>query len=487
MLSAEQVAFFKANGYLIVPDILNDAETVEVQKWAQEVHDWTPTAESQFMPYEEINSRGETVLCRTENYADSHEGFNGLLRGEKLLGLLEELSGEPMYLFKEKINYKLAGSGGFAPHIDAVAYNHIKDVKHLTILLAVDKSTLNNGGLEVVDTSHNMDIPLNVEDHCITNEWVDSHDWKPVELEPGQLLIFTSYLAHRSGPNHSDENRKALYATYNRASEGDLHQDYYELRKKEWPATHMRKDGEMYEDGALRYAFGSPMLSVDAGRQPTLLPVVTFIIKMAIPATLEPEAVTSYIISILQASDYTPYIGEPISQLQHSLQCAALAAEASPAVDEATQVAALLHDVGQFAPADDLIALASLLIQNLGDAPTIQSVGRVGHETLGARLLLSLGFTDKVARLVESHVAAKRYLCAVDESYHGLLSEASKRSLFYQGGPMSAEEVKEFSSGPWCQEMCQLRKWDDEAKIVGLAVRYLESWREVIQRQIERR
>lgn len=207
---------------------------------------------------------------------------------------------------------------------------------------------------------------------------------------------------------------------------------------------------------------------------------------MTIPTELEPATITSYIISILEASDHTPYIGEPISQLQHSLQCAALATEASPPVDEATKVAALLHDIGQFAPAEDLLALARLPIQNLGDAPTTQSVGRVGHETLGARLLLSLGFSDKVARLVESHVAAKRYLCAVDESYNNLLSEASKRSLFYQGGPMSAEEVKEFSSGPWCQEMCQLRRWDDEAKVEGLTVKSLESWREVIQKQIER-
>ncbi|KAK4064847.1 uncharacterized protein Triagg1_8846 [Trichoderma aggressivum f. europaeum] len=228
MLSAEQMALFKANGSLIVRDIFNDAETAEVQKWAQEVHDWTPTADSHFMPYEEINFRGETVLCRAENYADSHEGLNELLRGERLLGLLEEISGEPI--------------GGFAPRINAVAYNHIKDVKHLTILLAVDKSTLDNGGLEVVDASHNMDIPLDVEDHCITNEWVDSMSGSP--LSSSLLLIFTSYLAHRSGPNHSSENRKALYATYNRPSEGDLHQDYYELRKKEWPATHMREEGE---------------------------------------------------------------------------------------------------------------------------------------------------------------------------------------------------------------------------------------------------
>ncbi|RFU78632.1 metal dependent phosphohydrolase [Trichoderma arundinaceum] len=129
---------------------------------------------------------------------------------------------------------------------------------------------------------------------------------------------------------------------------------------------------------------------------------------MATPKSLGPEAVTSYIISILEASNHTPYIGEPISQLQHSLQCAALAAEASPSVDEATQIAALLHDVGQFAPAEDLIASSNLPIQNLGDAPTTKSVGRVGHETLGARFLLSLGFSEKVARLVESHVAAKR-------------------------------------------------------------------------------
>ena len=61
--------------------------------------------------HQEINAYGQTVLCRTENYANHHEGFNSLLRGEKMLGLLKQLSGEDMLLFKEKINYKLAGSG----------------------------------------------------------------------------------------------------------------------------------------------------------------------------------------------------------------------------------------------------------------------------------------------------------------------------------------------------------------------------------------
>lgn len=39
-----------------------------------------------------------------------------------------------------------------------------------------------------------------------------------------------------------------------------------------------------------------------------------------------------------------------------------------------------------------------------------ENVGRMGHETIGAEYLRSLGFSDKVCRLVESHVPAKRYI-----------------------------------------------------------------------------
>jgi hypothetical protein len=77
---------------------------------------------------------------------------------------------------------------------------------------------------------------------------------------------------------------------------------------------------------------------------------------MGVPRPLTPESVAEYVISVLQASGSTPYIGEPISQLQHSLQCGQLAATASPPVDKATQLAAPLHDIGQFAPAADLRA-----------------------------------------------------------------------------------------------------------------------------------
>ena len=203
-----------------------------------------------------------------------------------------------------------------------------------------------------------------------------------------------------------------------------------------------------------------------------------------IPEELTPASVTSYVLSVLAEADSTPYIGEPISQLQHSLQCGDQAASCTPPVDEATQVAALLHDIGQFVPSQDLARLTGGQAQTLGGVAASESVGRVGHDTLGGRFLLALGFSQKVARLVASHVEAKRYLCAVDGSYYGKLSDASKTSLKYQGGPMAGQELAAFRDDQWCSEMCRLRVWDDEAKIEGLQVRDLESWRGVIERQL---
>ena len=100
-----------------------------------------------------------------------------------------------------------------------------------------------------------MDVPIG-SDNCIERDWITQQRWTPVELNAGQVLIFGSYLAHRSAANHSDKDRKALYATYNRASEGDLHDEYYRRRRIEWPPTHARKPDQNLEEGALRYGYG---------------------------------------------------------------------------------------------------------------------------------------------------------------------------------------------------------------------------------------
>lgn len=67
-------------------------------------------------------------------------------------------------------------------------------------------------------------------------------------------------------------------------------------------------------------------------------------------------------------------------------------------------------------------------------------------------------------RAVRLHVAAKRYLCAVEPGYTGRLSPASVYTLGVQGGPMSAAETARFEALPSASEACRVRRWGDDAK-----------------------
>ena len=102
------------------------------------------------------------------------------------------------------------------------------------------------------------------------------------------------------------------------------------------------------------------------------------------------------------------------------LQSAA-AAEAEGAGDELV-AAALLHDIGHLLHGGDEDAAAQGIDTH--------------HEEVGFRFLQQ-HFAAAVVDPVRLHVAAKRYLCAVDPSYLSALSVASVLSLELQGGPMS--------------------------------------------------
>jgi phosphonate degradation associated HDIG domain protein len=144
-----------------------------------------------------------------------------------------------------------------------------------------------------------------------------------------------------------------------------------------------------------------------------------------------------------------------VSQLDHGLQCAALADDAG-AHDELI-VASLLHDLGHLIELDQADG-------QMGDLTIDRR-----HESIAVRALAGL-YPPSVTAPIALHVEAKRYLCAVDPTYHSLLSEGSVRSLATQGGPMSADEVTRFQSLPAQQAACDLRRWDDLGKVEGLTV-----------------
>ena len=181
-----------------------------------------------------------------------------------------------------------------------------------------------------------------------------------------------------------------------------------------------------------------------------------------ITATESPSEKSQHIIRLLEQHGQGDYIGEAISQLEHCLQAADQAKQAGS--DDDLVIAALLHDIGQFLPAESI----ATQIKELKAQNDSISVGRVGHETIGEHYLRSLGFSDTVCRLVGSHVAAKRYLTAIDPAYYDGLSSASMKSLEFQGGPFQGKDLERFTNDPMSEDMIKLRKWDDGAKVVGI-------------------
>ena len=150
------------------------------------------------------------------------------------------------------------------------------------------------------------------------------------------------------------------------------------------------------------------------------------------------------------ATSYEGNRRESVSALNHALQCAQLAEDAH--AEAPLVVAALLHDVGHF-----------VAIADIGEKDDIDDV----HELRGVAVLVR-DFPPAVIEPIRLHVAAKRYLTAIEPKYLGGLSPASVHSLAQQGGPFRGAEIARFEALPFAQDAVRLRRWDDLAKLPGV-------------------
>jgi phosphonate degradation associated HDIG domain protein len=165
----------------------------------------------------------------------------------------------------------------------------------------------------------------------------------------------------------------------------------------------------------------------------------------------------------LAAGGGEAYFGEPVSVLEHSLQAAWFVQRKGGS--EALVAAALLHDVGH-------------LLHSEGEDAAHRGVD-ARHEELGAEALMG-HLPDAVLDPIRMHVAAKRYLCGSNARYLATLSPASIESLALQGGPMKAAECEAFMALSHAKDAVLLRHADDAAKVRGLAVPELESYRPLL-------
>ncbi|HCA87769.1 MAG TPA: phytanoyl-CoA dioxygenase [Streptomyces sp.] len=220
---------WKDDGILLMERAISGDELTRLQSWVSDL-ERQPGTTSGLLQYDENVGVGTVRRCRTENFVPYHEGLRTLFTEGLFPKVAAELLGEEGVLYKEKINYKHPQGAGFLPHQDAPAYPNVSNT--IACMVAVDDSTPENGCLEIVRGAHHEQLPTD-DTGCIDPEVAEGLVWEPLPVPAGSLLWFHCYVPHRSGTNTSETTRRAIYLTYNGASDGNLREEYYAAKLAE--------------------------------------------------------------------------------------------------------------------------------------------------------------------------------------------------------------------------------------------------------------
>ena len=175
------------------------------------------------------------------------------------------------------------------------------------------------------------------------------------------------------------------------------------------------------------------------------------------------EATVNGVFDLYEKHGADEYAGEKVSQLEHMCQAAQFAMEEG--YDDEVVLAAFLHDVGHLLPIHD-------------ESESMDGYGMMDHEKVGADYLRRLGFSERMCKLIASHVNAKRYLTWKYPAYYEQLSGASKKTLEYQGGRMQEAEAGKFEADPLFDLYIKMRRWDEAAKVEHKALPDINVFRE---------
>jgi 2-amino-1-hydroxyethylphosphonate dioxygenase (glycine-forming) len=163
------------------------------------------------------------------------------------------------------------------------------------------------------------------------------------------------------------------------------------------------------------------------------------------------------------------YFGEKVSQFEHASQAMMLAMSDDEPVE--LQVAAFLHDIGHMLESKE---------------ESMEIYGRKDHEEAAAAWLAERGFSERVQATVKNHVDAKRYLCFKNPEYYDGLSKASKKTLGFQGGVMTALEAERFENDRFFEDSLKLRFWDDKAKVQNIQLPTLDECLEIVDKYLSK-
>ena len=246
-LTGTQLQLFDRDGFLIIPGFYDGSETAELSRAIDSLAAAAPEPGGPMVYFEDsLSEKGKRILSRIEKFTEASPGLSRFVRGDRMMGTVARLLGQPAVLFKEKINFKLPGGGGFTPHQDIQPGWDDYAKYFISVLVTVDESTPENGCLELSAGHHKRGM--------IGRKWaplegseLEGVTFKKYPMRPGDVAFFDCFVPHQSAPNLTSRPRRNLYLTFNRSGEGDARQRYFDDKRKSYPPDNERDPGKEYK------------------------------------------------------------------------------------------------------------------------------------------------------------------------------------------------------------------------------------------------
>jgi len=222
-LSRAQLQSWSDDGFVILRNVFSDAEMQCLKTECDRLLLQTPSIISQqnlrcrFMPHYQT---GEPLFEVFDPVADLSPLLRSICFDSRMLTAVASIFQEPAELFKEKLIFKLPGARGYDLHQDIPQNWPGWPRSFLTVLLAIDASSRQNGCTEVYRGYHHTFLSPDPQQYMLPAHAVCSTRREYLELESGDAAIFHGLTPHGSAANQSDGKRRAFYISYNARSDG---------------------------------------------------------------------------------------------------------------------------------------------------------------------------------------------------------------------------------------------------------------------------
>ena len=231
---------YKNDGFIVKRSVFSDAEIEQFREETDRLRNDPSFINEKNLraSTREVDAEGR-VVDRLDPIVDISPIFKSLSQDERILDCLQSIFGEPALLMKDKLIWKCPGAHGYRCHQDYTGWVELPAPPEamLSVLIALDASTPDNGPLELFRAKHHQYYldkctptgVLTPSEGLVPDE-ISEH-WEPAEeimLAPGDIVIFSSLAPHQSGTNTTNTYRRHIYLTYCASSHGDMYQQYYD-------------------------------------------------------------------------------------------------------------------------------------------------------------------------------------------------------------------------------------------------------------------